>query len=207
MGFFGIKPATDPQKFRLMLGSASQTANVSIPIANYDPLVIGQISSNTTSSITFSDISNIGSLLNSNSAYAIQLTNGRYFYIDTSATITNANSTATIITNLGFPIINSGESLSGSCRIRRVISFYDLINGGFVVSGAFVSGASGTGDEFYAYTEGGAIFTMIFRTASTWRNSSNITKNDYPVNAFSQFARKTTPSSQLIIELPLSNIV
>ncbi len=207
MGFFGAKLAVTPRTKRIILGDVSQYSNSVIPFTNYDPFLYDTIQSNTTTSISFS--SQIGSQLNSNSAYVIELSNGRYFFVDTSSTISSANSTATILNNLGFPLILSGENFSGiNATIRRCISFYDLINGGLVVSGAFKSGASGVGDLFYTYTESGPAYTMIYRTSTTWRNLSNITQNNYPVSAFVLFQRTASATGgTLIIEVPMSNII
>jgi len=197
-----------PFKKRIILGNTSQTANLSIPINNYDPIIFGNVASNTSSVFT-TDFPNIGNALDSNSAYAIELSNGRFFFLDTTTTKTSANSTATILTILGFPLVLSGESFAGlTFRIRRVISFYDLIFGGLVVSGTLTSGASGTGDTAQLFTETGSGFTSLFRTSTTWRNSSNVTINNYPVNAFVVFARTASATGgTAIIEVPISRIV
>jgi hypothetical protein len=193
---------------RIILGDASQTGNLTIPINNYDPIIFGNIASNTSSVFT-TDFSNIGNALDSNSAYAIELSNGRFFFLDTSTTKTSANSTATILTVLGFPLVLSGESFANlTFRIRRVISFYDLIFGGLVISGTLKSGASGTGDQATVYTETGSAFSSLFRTSTTWRNSSNVTINNYPVNAFTIFQRTALATGgTAIIEVPISKIV
>lgn len=193
---------------RIILGDALQFGSLTIPINNYDPIIFGNIASNTSSVFT-TDFSNIGNALDSNSAYAIELSNGRFFFLDTTTTKTSANSTATILTVLGFPLVLSGESFAAlTFRIRRVISFYDLIFGGLVVSGVLKSGASGTGDQVSVYTETGALFTSLFRTSTTWRNSSNVTINNYPVNAFTIFQRTALATGgTAIIEVPISRVV
>lgn len=195
-------------KKRIMLGITSEYSNVCIPNNNYDPIFYGKISSNTTSVITIDTSISIGGILDSNSAYCIELDNGRFFYIDTTTTKTSDNSTATIL-SYGYPFIASGEDFTNSTiRIRRVISFYDLINGGLVASGAFTSGADGTGDKFFIYGIAGTLTYRLFRTATTWRDVFNVTRNSEPVNMCSSFARTATASgTQLIIEVPISRIV
>ena len=94
---------------RIILGDVSQVANLTIPINNYDPIIFGNIASNTSSVFT-TNFSNIGNALDSNSAYAIELSNGRFFFLNTTTTKASANSTATILTVLGFPLI-----LGGTC--------------------------------------------------------------------------------------------
>jgi len=205
MGFFGIKPEVIARKKRIMLGTTSEYANTIIPFTNYDPLIYTSVSSNTTSVFTFS--SNIGASLDTNSAYVVELANGRYFFLDTSATKTSNDTTGTIITDVGIPLILASEDFSGqSATIRRCVSFNDLISGGLVVSGAFKSGASGIGDVFTAFTTAGSVYTMLFRTSTTWRNLSNVTLLHYPISLFGLFARSASATGgQLIIEIPMSN--
>jgi hypothetical protein len=164
---------------------ANSYTSVGINLINSD-LLATSISSASSSSLTVSGSSNVGSLLTSTQPYYVEIKSGTYegarFDVDVAATIAAANNTIVIntsSTNNTDPLSSLAVDLSGqSFALRKHITLEDI---GGAITG-LTAGASGTGDEIMLLDPNTGGFQIYLRRSSTtWRDGNNATVNTLAV--------------------------
>jgi hypothetical protein len=183
---------TDPVGFQSTVVNVG-TSTLSNPLVNADAVRAG-VSSNTSSVITFSDVSNAGALLTAGEPYYVEVVSGALegerFDVDTAATINAANSTVVIDTASAnnTSVLTVDSLANASLALRKHVTLEQIQ--GYFTPALIGNNSANSADQIAFYDSATGALTSYFLRGDnvTWRKVGTTTgANKTPIPAGTGF--------------------